>query len=79
MYVNWWLKCASGYPRDGWMLDIDKDCEAKEVNAGQCPEEFVSYEGMPSKPLVKSPTLGTNKKCTVSIDATQGVARVTFS
>ena len=78
LYVNPWMKCVNGQPTDGWQLDIDEDCKAEEVNLGQCPEEYVSYEGS-SKALVKNPNLGQNKKCTISIDATQATARVTFS
>ena len=78
MYINPYLKCASGYPVDGWMLDVDKDCEAEEVNVGQCPKEYVSYEGRPVE-KARSYNLGVNKKCTISVDATKRVARVTFS
>ena len=60
----------------GWMIDVDADCESSEKKY-TCP----SFVSDPSKYGVNETvktnlTLGAGSQCTMTIDATQAVARV---
>ena len=62
------------------MIDIDSDCGAETAGPNLCPSEFISSDSLygvtlPSKPVL----LAENQKCTIMIDATNAVGRVTFT
>ena len=76
--MNLYMKCISMTPIPGWQLDIDNDCNAKVAKASACPSTFVSYKGMPNKVITKQANLSQNEKCTITLDATDSVARVSF-
>ena len=78
-YIQPQMQCV-GAVTDGWTLDIDSDCAAVTAAPGLCPTEFISSEVQYGTTLpAKSVILGENTKCSIKIDATQGVARVAFS
>ena len=58
----------------GFQLDIDNDCKA-EAGAGKC-EDFVATKEMNGQYINSTKNLKNNEKCTISIDATENVARV---
>ena len=79
LFINLWMKCISGNPIEGWQLDIDRDCNAKVAKKTACPLTFVPFKDMPNKIITKQANLGQNEKCTITLDATDSVARVTFT
>uniref|UniRef100_A0A7S3IDL5 Uncharacterized protein n=1 Tax=Strombidium inclinatum TaxID=197538 RepID=A0A7S3IDL5_9SPIT len=60
----------------GWQLDIDSDCEAEEDRTA-C-QDFISTENFFGVETRKKVTLKDNAKCTIMVDATAAVGRVTF-
>lgn len=72
-YVNQW--CASKWI-PGWMVDVDKDCEAMQIKQ-VCPN-FVSGTEYYGKNVTykQNLVLPEGAMCTMSIDATKAVARV---
>ena len=63
---------------EGYMLDIDANCKAKDVDAVNCPS-FESSEELYGTILpAKSIRLGENEKCTVKVDGTNALAKVSF-
>ena len=77
-YINPTKLCISTV-KDGWTLDIDEDCKAEEATAGTCPTELISSEFMYGKDAItRTVILGENTKCTIMVDASTAVARVTF-
>ena len=82
-YINQGKKCLSE-TKEGWELDIDKDCNAEEIAPGACISSFTApppnADGTKTDPVVvSSKTLPENGKCTIKIDATAQVARVTIT
>ena len=71
-FINKW--CESKWV-PGWMLDIDKDCEAVEV-PGQCIP-FVTVESQPTE--TRQANLPAGGQCTLTIDAQQAMGRVKFT
>ena len=64
---------------DGWNLDIDEDCKSKAAQASVCPTTFVSDpEKIGTTVAPRSVVLGENTRCTIEVDATDAVARITF-
>ena len=70
-YINQWCK-TKWVP--GWMLDIDADCNAQSVIGACLP--FVSTPGVTTQ--TRSANLPQGGQCTISIDATQYVGRLSF-
>ena len=78
-YIDQALLCETDLI-DGWLLDIDVDCEAELAPVSSCPASFVStIEEIDDAVPVKNVALSENTKCTMVIDATEAVARVTIS
>ena len=69
-YVNQY--CTTNW-KEGWLLDIDEDCEADEA-IGVC-KTFVATEGV-EKRSYPTATLQAGQKCTITIDASQSLARL---
>ena len=78
-YINPELQCV-GKIQEGWLLDIDVDCKAQNAAPGLCPGDFIASRTQYGTSLpYRTVLLGENTKCTMMIDATNAVARVTFS
>ena len=72
-FINAW--CTSVWI-PGWMIDIDADCEAPEKKY-TCPSFVSDRSKYGVNTTVKTNlTLGAGSQCTMTIDATQAVARV---
>ena len=79
-YIQQGKKCIKD-TKDGWELDIDKDCNAETVQAPACISSFTAPppndDGTPTKVIpITNKILPENGKCTMKIDATAQVARV---
>ena len=78
-YVNPEEQCIIDL-KEGWQLDIDADCGAVDATPGLCPSEFITSEALTGTNLGrKTVLLSENTKCTIMLDATASVGRVTFS
>ena len=71
-FINKW--CPSKWI-PGWMLDIDADCQARQVIGACMP--FVSVEGYVKN--TKQSNLPQGGQCTLTVDATQALGRVQFN
>ena len=79
LYINGGQKCKKSV-KDGWTLDVDEDCISAESTTACSSLSFVSDEEKVGDTIPRrSVALGENTKCTFEIDATDAVARITFS
>ena len=62
---------------NGWKLDIDEDCSARDGGVGAC-KPFISSMDQVGYNDTRSITLPAGNKCTIEVDATDFVARVLF-
>ena len=63
---------------EGYKLDIDANCKATMVDPQNCPS-FESSEALYGKTLeTKSIRLGVNQKCTLKVDGSNALAKVSF-
>ena len=70
-YIN--TQCAEPLI-EGWQLDIEEDCQASR----QICFDFISNKLAEDNPKSTSVDLGINSMCTIMVDATKFVGRITF-